>query len=626
MGAGKSTIARLIDYCFGGGLDMTPALQSEFVSAMLVFNINDVPVRLERAVNSNQLLASWDVGERAQQLIVPARVPGREVLPGSGVEVLSDLLFYLADVQPPKVRRSRLTDDSDLQRLSFRDLFWYCYLDQDTIDSDFFHLDNGADFFKRNKSRTVLGYLLGYNQQRVAELESELDDVRSERIATMGAAESLETSLDQAGVESESDIASRLQTLADERNTLDAAITALREDLSTVKSHVTERLTDRARQLVSELHAVRDAISQVETTVDQNRRHRNELLSLSTKFQRVTTARAILDGVEFERCPRCTQSLPARAENTCVLCGQQDVAGPESVITATEADLAGRRSELDEIIKSQQEQLRGLRSRELRLIDEKQQVDSSLGRELQQYDSAYLSQMLDSERKLAAVREESRFLERLRILPARVVMLKDRADFLQVQEAQLRRQLREARNAAERDITNIRLLGDLFLDCLLRAKIAGFAADDIVAISSPNFLPSIMDRTLGNAAVSSFDTIGSGGKKTLFKCCFAVAIHRLARRIGSVLPTLLIIDSPMKNISERENRTQFEGFHEMLYELSVSELSEVQFIIVDKEFCPPLSDARLSLRARHMTVDKQGDPPLIEYYRERPTTGQSSSE
>lgn len=42
--------------------------------------------------------------------------------------------------------------------------------------------------------------------------------------------------------------------------------------------------------------------------------------------------------------------------------------------------------------------------------------------------------------------------------------------------------------------------------------------------------------------------------------------------------TALIINSPMKNISERENREQFEGLHELLYELSVSELRKNQYI------------------------------------------------
>ena len=35
VGTGKSTVARLIDYCFGGDLERTPAIQHEFLSVTL---------------------------------------------------------------------------------------------------------------------------------------------------------------------------------------------------------------------------------------------------------------------------------------------------------------------------------------------------------------------------------------------------------------------------------------------------------------------------------------------------------------------------------------------------------------------------------------------------------------
>ena len=35
MGAGKTSIARLIDYCLGADIELSPALQSEFVGATL---------------------------------------------------------------------------------------------------------------------------------------------------------------------------------------------------------------------------------------------------------------------------------------------------------------------------------------------------------------------------------------------------------------------------------------------------------------------------------------------------------------------------------------------------------------------------------------------------------------
>jgi hypothetical protein len=99
-------------------------------------------------------------------------------------------------------------------------------------------------------------------------------------------------------------------------------------------------------------------------------------------------------------------------------------------------------------------------------------------------------------------------------------------------------------------------------------------------------------------------------------------MHRLAVQVGAPLPEMLIIDSPMKNISERENREQFKGFYNMIYQLKADELKDTQFILIDKEYTPPLRELKVRVNNRHMKPndpsDVSGDrvdPPLIPYYR-----------
>ena len=81
-----------------------------------------------------------------------------------------------------------------------------------------------------------------------------------------------------------------------------------------------------------------------------------------------------------------------------------------------------------------------------------------------------------------------------------------------------------------------------------------------------------------------------------------------------MLPTILIIDSPMKNISERENVEQFREFHKMLYELASGELKDTQFIMIDKECLPP-KNININWSSRHMKPMDEAHPPLIRYYR-----------
>ncbi len=75
----------------------------------------------------------------------------------------------------------------------------------------------------------------------------------------------------------------------------------------------------------------------------------------------------------------------------------------------------------------------------------------------------------------------------------------------------------------------------------------------------------------------------------------------------------------MKNIGERENRAQFEGFHRMLYELKTSELSATQFVLIDKEYSAPPADIAVSVSSRQMRPNDRPPPgpvraPLIPYY------------
>jgi hypothetical protein len=234
---------------------------------------------------------------------------------------------------------------------------------------------------------------------------------------------------------------------------------------------------------------------------------------------------------------------------------------------------------------------------------------------MKDYDSAYLSSILVREKRLSQINQEIDGLNEISRLPEKADELNKEAIKLNAEEQQLREELKEARDKAQADTSNLEQLKKLFLDCLLKSKLPGIESSDTVAISAPSFLPEVSSESSGDLATTSFANLGSGGKKTLFKACFALAIHILSSKNDAILPTFLIIDSPMKNISERENRAQFEGFHEFLYRLSQNELLDTQIILIDKEFCSPPEDLDIDINARHMMPDSEEHPPLITYYR-----------
>jgi AAA domain len=61
MSTGKSTIAEMIDYCLGGSLQKTPAIQSELVGVQLQAIAGDVSLLIERNPGtSNSVELTWE--------------------------------------------------------------------------------------------------------------------------------------------------------------------------------------------------------------------------------------------------------------------------------------------------------------------------------------------------------------------------------------------------------------------------------------------------------------------------------------------------------------------------------------------------------------------------------------
>jgi hypothetical protein len=614
MGAGKTSIARLIDYCLGGDIELSPALQNEFVAATLELELSGGELSIERFRGAGSVLARW--GD-SSQAVIPARDAAGEVIPGSGVQVLSDMIFWLSGLTAPRVRKSKQQQDSELARLSIRDLLWYCYLDQDEIDSSFFHLEDGAHPFKRLKSRDVLRYVIGFHDEHVAELEAELDELRGKRQAMAASIESLIRALIEVGVESEAQIAERARELRARADQIREKIQAARVQLAEHQTvHASDSLREEGVRVSEQLTGIESALREIRRALDQDVRHLNEIETLSIKMHRSASARAILSEVEFECCPRCTQSLPSRDVKSCYVCGQ-----PQDLDDASEAeaqlvtrDIKQRAAELRDIISKHESSLaRALLERDA-LSSKKTRIDRERNEASSQYDSAYLSGMLVMERERASLIQDADNLSSLIRLPRMLDAQREQLSEIQARELQLRIDLREARRAAEGDISNLDDLKELFIDCLVRAGVPGITEEDRADITPPTFFPLIYGPSPDDMTVTSFATLSSGGKKTLFKCCFAIAVHRLATRLGAPLPELLLIDSPMKNISERENRAQFEGFYEMVYQLKAGELAGTQIIIIDKEYSPPSPLLGVDVHDRHMRPGDPDNPPLIPYY------------
>jgi hypothetical protein len=216
----------------------------------------------------------------------------------------------------------------------------------------------------------------------------------------------------------------------------------------------------------------------------------------------------------------------------------------------------------------------------------------------------------------ATLRERSRSLEQTNRVRVSAARLRREAAEMEGEISAARLELEQARERVDlrRYLHEIEAA---FLDALLAVGMPGVREFDTVEVNPRTLVPSVVPGDEGQRW--SFDTVGSdvatagsGGKKTLFHICYALALHRVCAENELDLPTLLIIDTPMKNIGEDVDAALFHGFYRYLYTLADGGLGETQLLIIDKEYEPPPEE----LDASEIFMER-GDPdhpPLVPYY------------
>lgn len=95
LNLGKSTVVRLVDFCLGGDLALTTAIQREFLACSLTLRVGEHEVLLERSRGEGSLRASWiDPIDGPTSVQIRAKGDGPVVLDKDVVN-LSVLLFRL---------------------------------------------------------------------------------------------------------------------------------------------------------------------------------------------------------------------------------------------------------------------------------------------------------------------------------------------------------------------------------------------------------------------------------------------------------------------------------------------------------------------------------------------------
>lgn len=611
--AGKSSIVRMIDFCLGGTLEITPAVQKEVISVAIDVQLGDRRCYLEReSLSASDVHVLWTDEGGEHHLLVPID-PGRSPIYGDIVFNLSDLIFDFCGVKPLRVRKNKTDNDAPLIRLSFRDLMWYCYLDQNELDNAFFKL---ARPILQGKSRDVMRFVVGYYTDRLQQLEMELETLLTKRAGNMSAIAEMRSVLDRLGYSSE-------QRIRDEKESTENDLVAAQAKRAAISqafhatTHFADILRQRLRTLSEKLGREEAALASVEQRRNDQTALKAELTTARIKLTRMATASSVLQKVQFTSCPLCgTNVVAPDAVDDCPLCKcvphRPTPKQETDRIEQQKRDLEGRIAELNDSLHRSEKSVRKQSFEVANLRAEKVQLDQQLVVELREYDSAYVAETRELDRQVATMKERISNLTRLAQLPEAIDNLIEEVEKSKTTEGQIRDQMDTERSGLTTAGTVIGDIEVAYHDALRKVGVPGVGPSDTVIINRRNWIPHILEQGDEEFAWSFFNA-GSGGKKTLLTVCYALAIHQVAAKRNLPLPSFLIIDTPMKNISEDVNQDIFEALYRYLYGLVQGDLAETQIIIIDKEYIKPPEG--IELTERLMMPNDPDNPPLIGYYR-----------
>ncbi len=612
LSLGKSTIARLVDFCFGGSLELTTAVQRELLSVQLTLTIGERQVLIERDKGDGVAKVSWieDDGEPITLLI---RTKGDgPVVYGDDVVNLSDLLLRLLGYPIIRVRKRTGDDDSPMVRLSFRDLLKFCYLEQEQLDSSFFRLGQPV---LAEKSKDALNFFAGYYSERLSTLQAEFDQARTDQRSKTEAAERIRVFLAQFGFASASQIDAEIVKNQFRLVDVQADLTASTNDFFR-QTHFVDEQRVRLRQMSNQLDAEQETLEDLDRRVQEQRELRAELMSMKFKVARADRARSVLSGSAFENCPQCGQPLAVHraTEGSCYLCLQVVLPSSDEINPASiSSDLEARLTDIEQAIRRHAIARKRQLERIVKLVEDKDRLDRDVSELLSGYETDRAARSRQAEREVAEIEERIRFLNRVKAMPGAVTEMLAEADKLSEVISRLEREIRQEQMRLSKADENFSALGANFLEALIATHVPGVGPKDTVNINRRTLIPEIWPEGDETAAYSFF-TAGSGGKKTLFTICFALALHRTAAIKGMPVPSLLIIDTPLKNITPDINPELVAAFYKHLYRIAETDLLNHQIVIIDQALVEPSPESALDFVDRLMTEDDPEHPPLISYY------------
>jgi len=535
--SGKSSILELINYMLGSSkLDKYVELEESVLYAVLELDLKDTRYCIKRDIFNHKLEIEvyMSTFENIRQTFPKKYLP--KYTKDVKGEFFSDFLLDSLNLPKIKIKSSPSKDDSELQRLSFRDLMHFCYIDQDDVGSkNFLNVSNYAVY---PKVKEVFKYIFNLNDEDISELQQTIAYKTKTKSSLENKLSTIIEFLNTIEIQSLDEITNFLNEIEDKLTIIDNRKKDF-DNMITNDSTEYHYLLENLKTISYRIHD-KEKINNthVKNITDYNKLI-NDYYDDKVKYEALLSSKNLIGGVEASLliCPVCDHDIK-----------DQNIISRFSISDTTkihsEIDILKKRiKELTELVENEKKDYLDNEANLGSLREQKEDVKKSIDEELKEHISPYLTQRDELIKEQASCKEQEK-----QILKA--LKIRNEENKLHQQITQLEKDIAELNNRLHELSKNQTSLDSVLtnMTTTLSTYLENIKIENCINISvnKKTFLPVIRNK--------NYTEITSGGIRTILSIGHLLNILETSSEIETNLPRFLMIDTVGKYLQKTKSK------------------------------------------------------------------------